>query len=82
MDYQTLNTNEAWNTFFLSELKKKGFNDNENFWQTDSGTYRFVHFSPKLTEILDTGSINISGGGLMATVYVTSIHSDGIIHNL
>lgn len=82
MAYQNLTSNEAWNRYFLNELKKNGFSDKKNIWETESGTFKFVHFSPNLPKILETGSINLSGGGLIGAIYVTPIRSDGRVHNL
>lgn len=82
MKYESLVTTKDWNNYFLSELKQKGFTDANNIWRSNSSTYRFVHFSPNLRKILEDGSVNISGGGLMAAVYVTPMRADGKIHNL
>lgn len=82
MDYKTLVTNTDWNEYFLNSLRGKGLKENEEIWETPSKTYRFIHFSPKISEIIKSGSINISGGGLMGVVYVTPIRADGSVHNL
>lgn len=82
MDYKTLVTNTNWNEYFLNSLRSKGLKEDEEIWKTSSNTYRFIHFSPKIREILESGSINISGGGLMGVVYVTPIRADGSVHNL
>lgn len=82
MDYKNLVTNTEWNEYFLNNLRAKGLNEDQEIWMSPSGTYRFIHFSPKLPEILESGSINISGGGLMGVVYVTPIRTDGRVHNL
>lgn len=82
MDYQTLNTCRSWNDYFLAELKKKGFEDDEKTWESETGTFKFVHFSPNLSSVIKNGAINVSGGGLMGAVYVTPLHSNGEVHNL
>ncbi|MCA9365810.1 hypothetical protein KC723_02860, partial [Candidatus Kaiserbacteria bacterium] len=82
MDFKTLVTNTDWNEYFLNSLRSKGLKEDKEIWKTSSNTYRFIHFSPKISEIIKSGSINISGGGLMGVVYVTPIRADGSVHNL
>jgi len=82
MDYKTLVTNTDWNEYFLNSLRNKGLKEDKEMWKTSSNKFRFIHFSPRIREILESGSINISGGGLMGVVYVTPIHADGSVHNL
>lgn len=82
MNYDELTSREDWNQYFLDELKSKGFDDSEISWKNSDNTFRFVHFSPNIKVILESGRINISGGGLFGVVYVTPVHSDGRVHNL
>lgn len=82
MNYAELTSREAWNKYFLDELKSKSFNDSELSWKNSDSTFRFAHFSPNIKSILESGRINISGGGLFGVVYVTPVHSDGHVHNL
>ncbi len=82
MNYDKLTSREGWNKYLLDELKSKGFNDSELSWKNSDNTFRFVHFSPNIKSILESGRINVSGGGLFGVVYVTPVHSDGRVHNL
>lgn len=82
MNYDGLTSREDWNQYFLDELKSKGFDDSEISWKNSDNTFRFVHFSPNIKSILESGRINLSGGGLFGVVYVTPVHSDGRVHNL
>lgn len=82
MNYDELTSREDWNKYFLDELKSKGFDNSELSWKNSDNTFRFVHFSPNIKSILESGRINVSGGGLFGVVYVTPVHSDGRVHNL
>lgn len=82
MNYDELTSREDWNKYFLDELKSKGFDDSELRWKNSDNTFRFVHFSPNIKPVLESGRINVSGGGLFGVVYVTPVHSDGRVHNL
>ncbi len=82
MDYTLLETIDDWNKYFLDRLKSNGFKDSPDHWRTENGTYKFVHFSPNVDEIIRKGIINISGGGLIGVVYLTPIRADHSVHNL
>lgn len=82
MNYSKLTSRKDWNKYFLSELKSRGFDDSELSWKNSNSTFRFVHFSPNTKSILESGKINVSGGGLLGVVYVTPVHTDGRVHNL
>lgn len=80
--YQVLKTEQDWQDYFLHELRLHGYHYVTEEWLTTEDTLRFLHLSPNLDEIIKTGEIYVSGGGLMGVVYVTPIRNTGEVHNL
>jgi hypothetical protein len=80
--HQSLKTERDWQNYFLSELLVCGYHYHIEDWLTAGNALRFLHLSPNFDEIIRTGQIQVSGGGLMGVVYVTPIRNTGEVHNL
>ncbi len=71
----------AWFNFFIKNApngKVLVFNT----YKKDFNKIRLVHLTPSFDEIIETGKIFSSGGGLGAAIYCSPLHEDSTVHNI
>ncbi|MBI2096925.1 MAG: hypothetical protein HYT40_02100, partial [Candidatus Sungbacteria bacterium] len=71
----------AWFNFFVKNAPN-GRVLISNTYNLDFKRIMLVHLTPSFNEILKTGKVFASGGGLGAAVYCSPVHQDNTVHNI
>ncbi len=71
----------AWFNFFIKDAQN-GRVLISNTYKKDFSKIRLAHLTPSFDEIIKTGKIFSSGGGLGVAVYCSPLHEDNTVHNI